>query len=143
MGDTGDAKDAINARKEIFFKYLKTIENREILFEKIFTSFLQTYKDESYIYDLKDSEIKSNFKNSIINGHFEWMSQRITNQNQTKWKTEYSIKAKEVIKTLTKLPYHHFYKELKNTTSKELELRQRGKEIVQDRCTELIEKYRP
>lgn len=132
-----DAKNALQARKDIYLKLFENDKLREELFKKIFTFFSEKNKNEDYMYDLKQESIFNDFKNSIINNHFQWMSDRTINQNQTFWNSKYSINSSEVIKRITKKPYCDFYKTFKQFHN-DLNLRPRAEKIIQKQLEELL-----
>lgn len=146
MGDdaTNNAQMMIKIRKNIFNTFFNTLENRELLFKKVFNIFEYNNKNEDYIYDLKkNKKLFEEFKNSITLGHFNWFEGRIINQNKTTLDNKYFIASSKVIKDITKKPYCHFYQAFIQTISKsEFDLRPTGKEIVKKNCSILLEKYK-
>ena len=136
MGD-----EAINNAMKIILakkKIIKELEkNKENIFSKVLDELFTKYKNEEYIYDLKDENFIQDFKTSIINGHFQWILDKLKNENQTTFNSKYIINENN---SLLNVPYCHFYSIL-ITQVKKMELSPFAQDILKKYINDLIQKY--
>lgn len=105
MGD-----ESINYAMKIILAKKRIIEEfepkKEEIFLQIKNEFFNKHKHEEYMYDLQE-KFSTDFKKSIINGHFQWLIDKLKNHNQTTFNSKYTIYENT---SLLNVPYCDFYK---------------------------------